>query len=498
MNALVVGGGPAGLTAAYTLAMAGRLVTVLEADPDHWGGISRTEEYKGYRFDIGGHRFFSKSREIEALWDEILPEPLLERPRKSRIFYRGRFYSYPLRPLEALRNLGFLESARCVASYMYARLRPVRPVQSFEDWVSNAFGRRLFGIFFRTYTEKVWGMSCGEISADWAAQRIKGLSLSKAVLSALLPRRRAGRAQTVKTLISTFRYPRLGPGMMWEAAASHIAAAGGRLVQGERVTALSWSSLDSAWRVTTTTAGGHRQRYDASDVISTMPLRELVQALEPMPPKAVLDAARSLRYRDFITVALIVKDRGLFDDNWIYIHDPGVKVGRVQNFRSWSPAMVPDGDTACFGLEYFCHEGDELWTMPDEDLIDLAAREMAQLGLVASTDVIDGAVVRQVKAYPVYDADYAANVEVVKAYLEEALPTLHLAGRNGMHKYNNQDHAMMTAVLAARNILEGRRMHDVWRVNEDAEYHEEGSVPGSGAASGERAVPAPLPPRAAR
>jgi protoporphyrinogen oxidase len=462
---------------------------VIEEHPELWGGISRTEEYKGYRFDIGGHRFFSKSDAIEALWDEILPEPLLERPRKSRIYYRGRFYSYPLRPFEALRNLGILESVRCVGSYLRARLLPISPVSSFEDWVTNAFGKRLFGIFFKTYTEKVWGMPCREISADWAAQRIKGLSLSRAVLSALVPRAGGNRADTVKTLISTFRYPRLGPGMMWEGAASRIATAGGKLVQGERVTGLEWSAADSAWRVTTRTADGELHTYDASDVVSTMPLRELVQALEPAPPHAVLVAAGSLRYRDFMTVALIVKDRGLFDDNWIYIHDPAVQVGRVQNFKSWSPAMVPDGNTACFGLEYFCHQGDGLWDTPDEQLIGLAAGDMAQLGLMRKGDLIDGTVVRQIKAYPVYDAHYAANVETVRTYLEATYPTLYLAGRNGMHKYNNQDHAMMTALLAAQNILAGRRVHDAWRVNEDAEYHEEGSARGHEAASGLRAVP---------
>ncbi len=488
-STLIIGGGPAGLTAAYALTRQARPVTVLEQNPALWGGISRTEEYRGYRFDIGGHRFFSKSAEIETLWDEILPEPLLERPRKSRIYYRGRFYSYPLRPVEALRNLGVVEAVRCVASYFYSRMRPRTPVKSFEDWVTNAFGSRLFGVFFKTYTEKVWGMPCSEISADWAAQRIKGLSLSRAVLGTLLPRAGGSRADAVKTLISTFRYPRLGPGMMWQAAADRIAAAGGRLVQGERVTGLTRSADGSAWRVTTRTADGASSTYAASDIVSSMPLRELIHALAPPPPHEVLEAAGKLRYRDFMTVALVVKDRDLFDDNWIYIHDPTVKVGRIQNFKSWSPAMVPTDGTACFGLEYFCHEGDGLWEMPDEKLIRLAAGEMAQLGLSRMEDLLDGTVVRQPKAYPVYDAEYAANVETVRAYLEATYPTLHLAGRNGMHKYNNQDHAMMTALLAARNILAGSRVHDAWRVNEDAEYHEEGASGSERSASGLRSAP---------
>ncbi len=489
MTTLVIGGGPAGLTAAYTLANAGQPVTVLEAHPERWGGISRTEVYKGYRFDIGGHRFFSKSAEIEALWDELLPEPLLERPRKSRILYGGRFYSYPLKPIEALRNLGLGEAVRCVVSYLGGRLRPVTPVRSFEDWVTNAFGQRLFGIFFRTYTEKVWGMPCSEISADWAAQRIKGLSLSRAVVGALIPHAGRQRADAVKTLISSFRYPRLGPGMMWDAAASRIASMGGGLAQGSRVTRLAWSAEESNWHITSQSGDGRSTIHDATNVISTMALRELLQALEPAPPRHVLDAAAQLRYRDFVTVALIVKERGLLDDNWIYIHDPSVRVGRVQNFKSWSPEMVPDPATACYGLEYFCHEGDGIWGMPDERLIHLAAGELRQLGLLQEGDLLDGCVVRQAKAYPVYDADYALNVETIRRYLDSNHPTLHVAGRNGMHKYNNQDHAMMTALLAAKNVIAQQRIHDVWRVNEDAEYHEEGSQSGSDGASGLRAVP---------
>ena len=487
MSTIVIGGGPAGLTAAYTLANTGQPVIVLEAHPELWGGISRTEAYKGYRFDIGGHRFFSKSAQIEALWDELLPEPLLERPRKSRILYGGRFYSYPLKPVEALRNLGPGEAVRCVVSYCNARLKPITPVKSFEDWVTNAFGKRLFGIFFRTYTEKVWGMPCSEISADWAAQRIKGLSLSRAVLGALLPNSRGRRADTVKTLINSFRYPRLGPGMMWDAAASCIASMGGQLVRGSRVTKLSWSAQEARWRITSQSGDGRSTVHEATTVISTMALRDLLQALEPAPPANILEAATKLRYRDFVTVALIVNERGLFDDNWIYIHEPSVRVGRVQNFKSWSPEMVPDPSTACYGLEYFCHEGDGIWEMPDEGLISLAAGELRQLGLLQEGDLLDGCVVRQAKAYPVYDAHYVLNVEQIRKYLEASHPTLHVAGRNGMHKYNNQDHAMMTGLLAAQNIIAGVRAHDVWQVNEDAVYHEERAS----TVTGLRAVPTP-------
>jgi protoporphyrinogen oxidase len=475
----IVGAGPAGLTAAYLLTQAGVAVTVLERDPRYVGGISRTVEYQGFRFDIGGHRFFSKSQEVEDLWTELLGDDLLHRPRSSRIYYGGKFYAYPLKAGEALRNLGIIESARCVASYAKARLFPVTNPRTFEDWVSNKFGKRLFGIFFKTYTEKVWGMSCSEISADWAAQRIKGLSLSTAIMAALFPKKKkpADRSQTIKTLIDTFRYPRKGPGMMWEAAADRTRAKGGTIRMGTRVTALEKLPEGGRWRVgfrAEEADAGPVEWIEADHVISSAPMRELAACIQPALPTTVLDAAAKLRYRDFLTVALIVRPTNRFDDNWIYIHEPGVKVGRVQNFASWSPEMVPDANLACYGLEYFCFEGDGLWSSSDADLIKLASRELESLGLVKAGDVIDGHVVRQPKAYPVYDDEYARHVETIRSELEAHYPGLHLVGRNGMHKYNNQDHAMMTAMLTARNILAGEQLFDVWNVNQDAEYHEAG------------------------
>ena len=492
----IIGAGPAGLTAAYLLSQAGAVVTVLEADPELVGGISRTVEYrspaaggKGFRFDIGGHRFFSKSKEIEDLWTELLGDDMLVRPRSSRILYGGKFYAYPLKAGEALKNLGIVEAARCVASYAHARLFPVANPKSFEDWVSNQFGRRLFSIFFKTYTEKVWGMSCKEISADWAAQRIKGLSLSTAIWNALFPPREPkDRSKQIKTLIGSFRYPRLGPGMMWVAAARKTREQGGEVRLGCRVTGLEKLPPDRGWRVIFTDTSGHPQAIEADHVISSAPLRELVHGLSPSPPADVLAAAKALKYRDFLTVALIVRPSLSFDDNWIYIHEPGVKVGRVQNFRSWSPELVPDPALACYGLEYFCFEGDGLWSMSDADLVTLASRELAQIGLVKQGDVLDGYVVRQPKAYPVYDDDYARHVATIRRGLEQGYAGLHLVGRNGMHKYNNQDHAMMTAMLTAKNILAGEQRYDVWDVNQDAEYHEAGDR-GAVAASGERLVP---------
>jgi protoporphyrinogen oxidase len=469
----IIGAGPAGLTASWKLSEGGADVTVFEADTKYVGGIARTVEYKGFRFDIGGHRFFSKSQEVEALWEDLLGNDLLTRPRSSRIMYDGKFYAYPLKAQEAFFNLGVIETARCVASYAWAQLFPRRPAKSFEDWVSNQFGTRLFQIFFKTYTEKVWGMSCKEISADWAAQRIKGLSLAKAVWSAIFPQKgNQNSSQTIKTLINSFRYPRLGPGMMWDAAADRTRAAGGKVHMGTRVQGIE-KLADGKWRIFFKRESGVQEHEDFDHVISSAPLRELIHCVKPAPKSDVLAAADSLRYRDFLTVALVVRPSNPFDDNWIYIHDPKVKVGRIQNFGSWSPEMIPDPKLACYGLEYFCFEGDGLWNSSDESLIELAKVELQQLGLVKPGDVLDGNVVRQPKAYPVYDDDYAKHVDVIRSELDQTYPNLHLVGRNGMHKYNNQDHSMMTALLVSRNILSGSKQYDVWCVNQDAEYHEE-------------------------
>jgi protoporphyrinogen oxidase len=389
-------------------------------------------------------------------------------------------------------KLGVLESTLCVLSYAKARVFPVPDPKNFEDWVSNQFGKRLFNIFFKTYTEKVWGMSCRDISADWAAQRIKGLSLASAIKNALLPKRQPrDKSKVIKTLIDTFRYPRKGPGMMWEACADRIRERGGIVRMGERVTGCEYDESARRWTVTHIDTGGRVHQTTAEHVVSSAPIRELVQGLRPVLSEQAKTAAARLKYRDFLTVVLILKDRDLFADNWIYIHDPSVSVGRVQNFKSWSPEMVPDPSMCCYGLEYFCFEGDGVWTSSDAELIELGKKELEQIGLAKAVDVVDGCVVRQVKAYPVYDDDYASNVEIVRAELEERFPTLHLVGRNGMHKYNNQDHAMMTAMLCARNILAGKNVYDLWQVNQDAEYHESGDrgAVASVSTSGLRQVP---------
>jgi protoporphyrinogen oxidase len=495
----VIGAGPAGLTTAYCLTKETPSVIVIEKDPVYVGGISRTVRHGNFLFDIGGHRFFSKAKEVVDLWHEILPDDFITRPRLSRIYYGGKFYSYPLSAFQALRNLGIFTSAACMLSYAHAKLFPIASPRSFHDWVRNRFGERLFQIFFKTYTEKVWGMSCDDISADWAAQRIKGLDLRVAVMGALKhsfglkPKAVAG-GDVVKTLIETFQYPRRGPGMMWEAAAARITERGGQILMGRELVELAYDEAHKLWRIGVATSDGKRESYTARHVVSSAPVRELVNKLSPKPISLL--HARALRYRDFLTVALMIDKTDVFADNWIYIHDPSVKVGRVQNFGSWSPEMAPAGMT-CLGLEYFCFEDDGLWTMSDEELIALATREVAKVGLVAAADVVDGCVVRQQKAYPVYDDAYRDHMATIRRDLEQSYPSLHLIGRNGMHKYNNQDHAMMTAMLTARNILAGERIYDIWQVNEDAEYHEAGASSAQAALSSERLVPLKATTRAA-
>ncbi|WP_345784018.1 NAD(P)/FAD-dependent oxidoreductase [Synoicihabitans lomoniglobus] len=465
----MVGAGPAGLTTACAAQESGAwTVTVLEKDPVYVGGISRTVRYQGWRFDIGGHRFFSKSEEINRWWKKRLPGEFIQVRRLSRILYRRKFYDYPLRPMNALGNLGVWTSGLCGLSYAWARLRPVRSEVSFEDWVVNRFGRRLFEIFFRTYTEKVWGIPTHQISADWAAQRIKGLSLSRALIDAFRPRGK-NRGEVVKTLIDTFAYPRFGPGQMWEKAADDVRAAQGRVLLDRGVTRIDHRN-GRVIAVECTAPAGAVERYEGDAFVLSMPLRESVMALDPPAPAAIREAARQLSYRDFLTVALIVDGENPFPDNWIYIHDPDVLLGRIQNYRNWSEAMVAEDNATCLGLEYFCFEGDGLWTMSDAELVELGKAELAQLNLIEPGRVREGVVVRMEKAYPVYDAEYRSRVDTIREFLG-TLTNLQVVGRNGMHRYNNQDHSMMTGLLAAKNLT--ARDFDLWRVNTDAEYHEE-------------------------
>ena len=474
---VVIGAGPAGLTAAYLLSKEGYSVTVLEAD-NIVGGISRTVRYKGYRFDIGGHRFFTKIKPVQDLWDELLDtDEFITVPRLSRIHYNDRYFDYPLKPWNALNQLGLVNAVRIVWSYLVAHYFPTPVEENFEQWVTNRFGRRLYELFFKTYTEKVWGIPCTEIRAEWAAQRIQGLSLARAILSATPLNKRPDK---IKSLIEEFLYPRLGPGQMWEACADKVRELGNTvLMEHYAVTIDTCEDTNGVRRVTgvrATSAAGETV-YPADHVISTMPMRSLVRAISPAPAVPVRDAAEGLRYRDFLVVALIVEGEDLFPDNWIYVHTPGVKVGRVQNFNNWSAAMVPEANRTCLGLEYFCFKGDGLWESSDEALVALATRELEELGLAKGSRVRDGTVIRMPKAYPIYDATYRGHLEAVRAFIDP-IPNFHTVGRNGMHMYNNQDHSMLTAMMAVWN-MQGAS-HDLWEVNTDLEYHEEQRIESGG------------------
>jgi protoporphyrinogen oxidase len=455
----VLGAGPAGLTAAYRLVERGASVVCFEAG-DTVGGLARTVVEDGYRFDLGGHRFFTKSAEVEALWRELLGSELLVRPRLSRIYWRGRFIRYPLQPFDVVARVGPAELARCLASYGAAKTRRAGPQETFEDWVTARFGRRLFELFFKTYTEKVWGVDTDELRAEWAAQRIADLSLWRAARAALSRQRSDG----PRSLIEEFLYPRLGPGQMWEEMARRVRRGGGEVRLGAPVRGIEIEG----GRVSAVRAGD--QRVPVSAAISSLPLRTAVGAAEPGAPADVLDAAAGLRYRDFLTVALVIEGEPPFPDNWIYVHDPEAKVGRIQNFRAWSPWMTPDPRRSCIGLEYFCFEGDELWSRPDDELVALAGAELARLGLVPADRVKGGHVVRVPKAYPVYDAEYERRVRTIRAWLG-GVANLQQVGRNGLHRYNNSDHSMLTAMRAVDNLCDGAG-HDLWSVNADSAYHE--------------------------
>jgi protoporphyrinogen oxidase len=460
---VVLGGGPAGLTAGYLLAKQGKHVIVLEAT-DMLGGIARTEVRDGYRFDLGGHRFFTKAQEVDDLWHEIMKEEFLKRPRQSRIYWNDKFLEYPLEGMDVIRKLGPIELTRCGLSYMWATIKPKGREDTFEQWVSNRFGKRLFNHFFKTYTEKLWGVPTDEIRAEWAAQRIKGLSFFSAAKAAFF----GNKGDKIKSLISEFNYPRFGPGQMWEQMADDIRAHGGEIRMSSPVTKLV---TDGAGKVVEVIAGD--QTLTPSYVISSLPLRTTVGIASPEAPVEVRDAARGLRYREFLTVLLVIEGDDLFPDNWIYIHQPGVTVLRIQNFKSWSPWMVPEGETASsIGMEYFCFEGDALWTMDDDELVKMASQEIETLKLAKAANVKFGFVARVNKAYPIYDEKYAERVATIRDWLNSDMTNLYQVGRNGLHRYNNSDHSMLTAMRAVDNITIGTN-HDIWAVNVESVYHEE-------------------------
>lgn len=460
---VIIGGGPAGLTAAYELTREQVRPVVIEK-LDKVGGIARTENYKGYYFDMGGHRFFTKAKEVDDFWHEVLGNEFLRRPRISRIYYKRKFFAYPLKPLNTLMGLGFVEAILIALSYLRWQIFPYREEATFEQWVTNRFGKRLFLTFFKSYTEKVWGIPCSELKAEWAAQRIKGLSMRTAVTSMFFKPKK-----TIKTLIEQFDYPRRGPGMLWTIVKEQIEERGAVVKMDTKVVAIHRDG-NCITGVTVESDCG-RETIPGTSFLSSMPLTQFLQWLTPPPPPEVLEAASRLHYRDFLTVCLVVNREQLFEDNWIYIHEPSVQVGRIQNFKNWSPDMVPDQSKTSLGLEYFCNEGDSLWTMADADLIELGKRELERIGLANYADVEDGAVFRVEKTYPVYDSEYADHLDVIKQYLA-TLENFQTIGRNGLHRYNNQDHAMLTGMLAVRNMLY-RESHNLWKVNAEEEYHEE-------------------------
>ncbi len=460
---VIIGAGPAGLTAGYQLSKAGHPPTVVEKT-NNIGGLARTDNYKGYYFDMGGHRFFTKSKPVFDMWQEVLSDDFLKRPRLSRIYYRQKFFDYPLKPLNALKGLGLVETCRVITSYGRWKLFPYRNVETFEQWVTNRFGKRLFEVFFKSYTEKVWGISCQELRAEWAAQRIKDLSLLSALINMFYKPK-----VKIRTLIEEFHYPRRGPGMLWQKVTELIGQAGGTVHMNADVVRVDWTGkrIDRIH----IQQNGETKAIEGTDFISSMPVSELAGMLHPSPAEDVLEASARLHYRDFLTVCLIVNEKEMFPDNWIYVHEPSVEVARIQNYKNWSPEMVPDQEKSALGLEYFCNEGDELWTRPDEELVEQGKQELERIGLARAADIEDGCVFRVPRAYPVYDSEYRAYLDRIRETVD-GFENLQTIGRNGLHQYNNQDHAMLTAMYAVQNALYDDDV-DLWSVNVDQEYIEE-------------------------
>ncbi len=516
-RAVIVGAGPAGLTAAYELLKRGAAVPVVIEKSHAMGGISRTVRHNGNRIDIGGHRFFSKSDRVMKWWLDIMPlergaagrefiryqnqiraienpgdgpDPecedrvMLIRHRKSRIYFLRRFFDYPIKlSADTLGKLGAWRTVRIGFSYLWARMNPRRPEASLEDFLINRFGRELYLTFFKSYTEKVWGVPCHQISAEWGAQRIKGLSLVKTIThflkKTLRPDKGLGQKGTETSLIEKFLYPKYGPGQLWECVAEDITSRGASILTGWSVDRIVTSNGRIA-AIEAVNEAGQRQRFEGDYFFSTMPIQDLVRALDCDVPAHVREISDGLQYRDFITVGLLLDKlklsgeggRKLLEDNWIYIQEPDVLVGRMQIFNNWSPYLVADPDKVWIGLEYFCYSTDDLWKLPDEKMIALAIEEMQRIGVIDGAEVRDSTVIRVPKTYPAYFGTYA-RFDELRAWLDK-FPNLFLVGRNGMHKYNNQDHSMLTAMTAVDNIVAGiEDKSNLWAVNTEMEYHEE-------------------------
>ena len=471
---IVIGAGPAGLSATYELVRSDKKVLVLEENINEVGGLCRNAKYNNFIIDIGGHRFFSKNKEIENMWTEIMGEEILVRKRFSRIFYDKNFYDYPLDIANVIKNLGFFTSFICFLDFLYIKLFPIKNELSFEDWVINHFGNRLYNMFFKTYTEKAWGVKCSELSADFAAQRIRYPSLLNAALNSIKSLKNSDKKK-LKILMEEFYYPKLGPGQIWERVKELIIQRGGNVLMGRKVIEIK-SLDDRVVEVSTSDKAGFIETFRADHFISSMPLRSLMNIIKPEIPKEISNLAKNLHYRDFITVFLIVNSVDLFQDNWIYIHDPSVKLGRIQNYKNWSPYLVPNESQTSLGLEYFCFEGDSMWTMEDSSLIKLGIDELEKINLAKKEDIAGGCVIRVPKAYPIYSKNYREQIAAIKNFLKKNYSNLQIIGRNGMHKYINIDHAMMAGILASKNIIAGDYgKYNIWEINEDAEYLEEHS-----------------------
>jgi len=456
-QAVILGAGPAGLGAAYEMARTGIPGTVVEQH-DRVGGLCRTLESEGYRFDIGGHRFLSRCPEINRLWREVLGPELGLKGRKSRIYYKGKFYDYPLKPWGVLRKIGVYETGRSILSYLAAQLKPGLDEDHFEGWMIRRFGRRLYENFFRSYTEKVWGIPCTELSSDWASQRIQQLSLHRLVTQAFSQKGN----QKIKSLSESFLYPRLGPGQFCERL-RELAEAGGILFSlNAAVREIHHDGSRIQYVIVQTPQGW--QRVAGEFFLSSIPLSEFVMCLRPQAPRDVIRAAESLRFRSFISVNLIFDRPEIFEDHWLYIHTPQIRAGRVQNFKNWSDAMVPDPDKTSLGVEYFVTKGDDLWSMCDEDLIRFAVDEMDKLGLVGREHFVKGFVVCVSDAYPVYQPGYQECAGRIRTFLE-GFVNLQVMGRAGLFRYNNTDHALLTGLYGARNLRGGA--HDLWSVDPD-------------------------------
>ena len=460
---VIMGAGPAGLAAAYQLARRGLSAVVIEKD-EIVGGISRTVCRNGFRFDIGGHRFFTKIDRVNRLWQEVLGDDLLKRPRLSRIYYNNKFFNYPLKPINALMGLGLFNSIGILASFAASKLSPYPKENTFEEWVSNRFGKKLYRIFFKTYTEKVWAIPCSQIEAEWAAQRIKGLSLVSALKTALI----GDKDKKIKTLIDEFDYPRLGPGQMYETMAEKFKSMGGQILMNTCITGLEEKD-DKVISIEVTEKDGNKHTIEGTDFLSSIPLTELVKMFSRIPEE-VFRAADNLSYRSLLTVNLMMNRAEIFPDTWIYIHSFDVKVGRIQCFKNWSPAMVAGDGVSSLGLEYFCTEGDRLWNAPDQELISLGKSEVDRLSLADSSTVFDAFVIRTPKTYPVYLTGYTTHLEKLKNFVT-TMDNLQCIGRNGMFKYNNMDHSILSGLLAADNITGAA--NDLWSVNTEEQYHEE-------------------------